>query len=240
MNYDTRFIEGKVIAKDTMEFLFEKPEGYEFKAGQYCFLNLPDKGFQDERGLRRHLTLASSPREKELLFATRMTGSAFKNTLKELSGGETITIEKPLGHFTLPQNTETPLIFIGGGIGITPFRSMLRYASYARTGHTIMLFYSNRMPETTAFLDELERTAEGNDSISFIPTMTKMQDSHEQWDGLTGKINPAMIKDNHHDWDRADYYIAGPPKMVDGVKGIVQQMEVLEARIHVEKLTGYK
>ena len=240
MNYETKLTGGKIIAKDTMSFSFEKPEGYEFQAGQYCFLNLPDKGFQDKRGLRRHLTLASSPRDKELLFATRMTGSAFKNTLRELSDGETITIEKPLGHFTLPEDTATPLIFIAGGIGITPFRSMLRYASASKTEHTIMLFYSNRMPETTAFLDELESIAEGSGRMSFVPTMTNMQDSRQEWDGLTGKINPAMIKDNHHDWDRADYYIAGPPGMVDGVKGIVQEMQIDKERIHTEKLTGYK
>jgi ferredoxin-NADP reductase len=240
MNYETQLTGGKIIAKDTMSFSFEKPEGYEFQAGQYCFLNLPDKGFQDERGLRRHLTLASSPRDKELLFATRMTGSAFKNTLRELSEGEPITIEKPLGHFTLPEDAAAPLVFIAGGIGITPFRSMLRYASDSKTEHAIILFYSNRMPETTAFLDELERIAESSDHIVLFPTMTDMQDSRQQWDGLTGKIDPAMIRENCQEWDAAAYYIAGPPGMVDGVKGIVHEMQIDKERIHTEKLTGYK
>jgi len=239
MDYDTKLIDRKIIAEDTLALSFEKPEGYEFQAGQYCFLNLPDKGFQDKRGLRRHLTIASSPLEKELLFATRITGSAFKKTLKELSTGETITIEKPLGKFTLPEDTSTPLVFIAGGIGITPFSSMIRYASDVRTKHTITLFYSNRKPEAAAFLGELEHIADINDNIHIIPTMTNMDASARQWDGLIGRINPSMIKDNSQEWDRADYYIAGPPKMVDGIRDVILEMHISKERIHIEKLTGY-
>jgi ferredoxin-NADP reductase len=239
MVYDTKLIDRKIVAEDTMALSFEKPEGYEFQAGQYCFLNMPDKGFNDKRGLRRHLTIASSPLEKELLFAIRITSSAFKKTLKELSKGEIITIEKPLGHFTLPENTSTSLVFIAGGIGITPFRSMIKYASDAHTKHVITLFYSNSTPEVTAFLDELESIADINDNIIIIPTMTKMNSSSMQWDGLTGRINPLMIKDNCKDWNYAAYYIAGPPKMVDGIQEVIKNMHVNKERINIEKLTGY-
>jgi ferredoxin-NADP reductase len=239
MNYNTKLIDRKIIAEDTMSLSFAKPEGYDFRAGQYCFLKLPDKGFQDKRGLRRHLTIASSPLEKELLFATRITSSAFKKTLKELSEGETITIEKPLGSFTLPEDTSTPLVFIAGGIGITPFRSMLRYASDDKTKHTITLFYSNRVPETTAFLDELERIADSNNKIKIIPTMTNMENSKQKWDGLMGRINPLLIKNNYKAWNQAFYYIAGPPKMVDGIRDIVREMGIKKDMIHIEKLTGY-
>ncbi|MFZ5907075.1 MAG: FAD-dependent oxidoreductase [Nitrospirota bacterium] len=239
MQYDVELIEKKIIAEDTLAVYFERPGGYEFKAGQYCFLNLADTGFQDERGLRRHLTIASSPLESELLFATRLTGSAFKKTLRKLSGGEKITIEKPLGNFTLPEDTSTPLIFIAGGIGITPFRSMLRYAADALTKHAIMLFYSNRVPETAAFLDELENIAESNEKINLVPTMTNMENSKQVWDGLTGRINPSMIKGNNPEWDRAVYYMAGPPKMVDGVEDIIRKMDIGKEKIHGEKLTGY-
>jgi ferredoxin-NADP reductase len=174
-----------------------------------------------------------------LLFATRITSSAFKKSLKELSGGETITIEKPLGHFTLPEDASTPLVFVAGGIGITPFRSMIRYVSDAQTKHAITLFYSNRMPEVTAFLDELKSIADSNDSIEVVPTMTNMDNSSMQWGGLTGRINTSMIKDNYKEWDNAVYYIAGPPKMVDGVKGVIMNMHITKERIHIEKLTGY-
>ena len=239
MNYDIKLIEREIISEGTMALSFERPVGYEFLAGQFCFLNLPDKGFQDKRGLRRHLTIASSPLEKRLLFATRITGSAFKKTLQELSGGENITIEKPLGNFTLPEDTSSPLLFIAGGIGITPFRSMMRYASDARTKHVITLFYSNRMPETAAFLDELKSIADKNDHMNMLPTMTEMENSAQEWDGLTGEINPAMIKDNYKQWEHAVYYVAGAPKMVDGIRDIVRDMHIEEEKVHFEKLTGY-
>jgi len=239
MGYITKLIRREMIAENTLALSFEKPSGYEFLTGQYCFLNLPDKGFMDKRGLRRHLTIASSPLEKELLFATRITGSAFKKTLKELSPGEAITIEKPLGNFTLPEDTSTPLVFIAGGIGITPFRSMIRYASDARTKHSITLFYSNRKPEAAAFLEEMEHISVINDTLRIIPTMTDMETSARKWDGLTGRINPSMIKDNYREWDNAFYYIAGPPKMVDGIRDVIRGMHIGKERIRIEKLTGY-
>ena len=240
MNYATQLIDRKLIAENTLACYFEKPEGYEFRAGQHCFLNLPDKGYQDERGLRRHLTLASSPLEHHLLFATRMTGSAFKKTLEELSRGERITIEEPLGNFTLPEDTSTPLVFITGGIGITPFRSMMRYVSDAGTKHVITLIYSNRVPEAAAFLAEFESIADTNDNITIVPTMTKMENSNLEWNGLTGRINPPMIRDNARGWDRAVCYIAGPPKMVDTIQDIILKMHVNREKIHMEKFPGYE
>ena len=123
--------------------------------GQWCFISVPDLGFQDERGLKRPLSIASSPLEKELLFATKLSNSAMKRTLADMPLGSVISLEKPLGNFILPEDTSTPLAFLAGGVGITPFRSMLRYAAEARTGHTITLFYSSRTPAETPFLDEL-------------------------------------------------------------------------------------
>ena len=239
MNYDIKLLDREIIADGTMALYFEKPAGYEFLAGQFCFLNLPDKGFRDERGLRRHLTIASSPLEKKLLFATRITGSAFKKTLQGLSRGETITIEKPLGNFTLPEDMSHPLLFIAGGIGITPFRSMIRYASDTHSKHVITLFYSNRMPETAAFLDELKSVADRDDNINVLPTMTEIENSAQAWSGLTGQINPAMIKNNYTQWEHAVYYVAGTPKMVDGIRDVVRDMHIEDEKVRIEKLTGY-
>lgn len=103
---------------------------------------LSEKGIQDERGLRRHLSITSSPSENDLSFATKLSKSAFKRTLRELSTGETIKIEKPMGRFVLEDEMRDRLIFIAGGIGITPFRSIIRYNLDAQAGHAITLVYS--------------------------------------------------------------------------------------------------
>lgn len=239
MRYDTRLLNRKMISADIMAVSLEKPVQYEYRAGQFCFLNLHDIGIQDERGLRRHLSIASSPLEKELLFATKVSDSAFKRTLRETPIGDIITIEPPLGTFTLPENTSAPFIFLAGGIGITPFRSMVRYIVDAQTNYNVTLFYSNRIPEEAAFLDELQGLAEKHKNISVIPTMTRVESSSTTWSGLTGRLNSSMIKDGCKEWQSAIYFIAGPPKMSDSMAEILKGINILPERIYVEKFTGY-
>lgn len=239
MNYAVKLISSGEIAKDIMAFQFEKPAGYQFTAGQFCFLNLPDMGFDDERGLRRHLSIASSPLENELLFATKMSESAFKKTLRAMTAGTAITIEQPMGFLSLPESTTLPAIFLAGGIGITPFRSMIRYASGARTGYTITLFYSNRTPDEAAFLGELEGIAEVYGNLRVLPTMTRIQESAVRWPGFTGRIDASMIEEHCRDWRDSVYYLAGPPVMVDSMKETLKEMHISNERMHVEKFSGY-
>jgi ferredoxin-NADP reductase len=240
MNYTVRLLDKKLISEGILEISCEKPQGFRFQAGQFCFLNLPDIGFQDERGLRRHLSIASSPQEHKLLFATKISTSAFKKTLKEMPAGSQLEIENPLGFFILPEDASVPLVFLAGGIGITPFRSMIRYAADVPTGHTIILFYSNQIPEEAIFLQELQRISEMHRNIVIVATMTRMERSSEKWDGLTGRISPSVIRDNYSGWRNARYYIAGPPKMTDSMKEILVEMEISSEQIHTEKFTGYQ
>jgi ferredoxin-NADP reductase len=239
MNYDVKLLSREEIAEDIMTVYFEKPDKFEFLAGQFCFLKVPDIGFQDERGLRRHLSIASSPLEKELMFATKMSNSAFKRTLKEMPIGNIIIIEAPRGFLILPEDTLTPLIFLAGGIGITPFRSMIRYVADASTGHIIKLFYSNRIPEEAAFLKELQSIADTLKNITIIPTMTRTDRPSASWSGLTERISSSMIRDSFREWRDAVYYVAGPPAMVDSMKEMLKGMNIQSDRIHIESFTGY-
>ena len=239
MNYDTKLLDRQLIAENILAVSLEKPEHYKFRAGQFCFLNLQDIGIQDERGLRRHLSIASSPLEKELLFATKISSSAFKQTLLKMPLGDTITLEPPLGTFTLPEETANPVIFLAGGIGITPFRSMVRYIADAHTKHTVTLFYSNRVPEEAAFLDEFQSTADIHENISVIPTMTRVDSASTTWNGLTGRLNSSMIQEGCKDWRHAFYFIAGPPKMSDSMKEMLEAMDIQPDHIRVERFTGY-
>jgi ferredoxin-NADP reductase len=239
MNFDSRLLDRKMLSDDVMVVSLEKPEHYEFRAGQFCFLNLQDRGIQDERGLRRHLSIASAPHEKVLLFATKISGSAFKQTLLKMPIEDIIIIEPPLGTFTLPEETATPVIFLAGGIGITPFRSMLQNVVTAQTNHSITLFYSNRVPGEALFLDELQSITGAHEHISIIPTMTRVDSSSTTWTGLTGRLNSSMIQEGCKEWRNAVYFIAGPPKMSDSMKEILEGMDIQPDLIRIERFVGY-
>ncbi len=239
MNYSTKLLHRERMADDVMVLRVEKPENFDFLAGQFCFMTVPDIGFQDERGLRRHFSIASSPLERDLLFVTKLSGSSLKRTLSEMVPGSTVTLEKPLGSFTLPQETSTPLVFFAGGIGITPFRSMVRYVADAPTNHRITLFYSGRVPEETPFLAELKQMMEQHREVAIVITMTRAGEDRKRWDGLTGRISPQMIQESCKDCPGALYYTAGPPNMADGMRQLLEEMGIPSARIKVERFAGY-
>src|SRR5918992_4858500 len=165
--------EKREIAKGTLLATFDLlGEDVAFKPGQYFFVALPDVGHQDERGLRRHITVVTSPNEKGVLgFATRMRDSAFKRSLREVPPGTEVEVEPPKGDFVLPEETSRPLVFVAGGIGITVFRSMLRYIREERLAHRVTLIYSNRDLESTAFLDELRELERELPALRLARTM---------------------------------------------------------------------
>ena len=238
MAYNSKLLERTGLAGDVAVLRLEKPEGFDFIAGQWCFVAVPDMGFQDERGLRRPLSIASSPLEKELIFATKLSGSAMKKTLAEMSPGSPLTLEKPLGNFVLPEDTSVPLAFLAGGVGITPFRSMLKYAVDAGTDHRITLFYSSRTPEETPFLEELLKIPAQNPKIVVAATMTRAEPG-SNWNGLTGRLNPEMIRKECKEWERAMYYVVGPPNMAEAMKQTLNDMDIAAERIKVELFAGY-
>src|SRR5215470_6838548 len=144
------------VAEGTMAFHFDKPAGFEFRAGQAIDLTLLNPPETDAEGNTRTFTLAGAPFDPDLMIATRIRDTAFKRTLRSMPLGTQVRIEGPSGSFTLHKNTAKPAVFLAGGIGITPFFSILRHAAHKRLPHQLYLFYSNRRPEDAPFLPELE------------------------------------------------------------------------------------
>ncbi len=143
------------IATGTMAFYFDRPAGFTFKAGQFIDLSLPNLLKSDPEGHTRALTLASAPSEQQLMVATRLRDTAFKRMLTEMPIGTSIDLEGPFGQLTLPSDDSRTIVFLAGGIGITPFRSMLVEAAHHKISHRLILIYSNRHPKDAAFLNEL-------------------------------------------------------------------------------------
>src|SRR5207248_5642008 len=134
------------VAEGTMAFYFEKPSRFDFKPGQSADLTLANPPETDSEGNTRTFSIASPPFENHLMFATRMRDTAFKRSLRKAPLGTEIKIDPPTGSFTLHKNSAKAAVLLAGGIGITPFLSMVRQADHDALPHKLHLFCSNRRP----------------------------------------------------------------------------------------------
>lgn len=234
---NARIKDKQEVAKGTLFVTFDLlGEQVTFKPGQYFFVTLPEVGHQDDRGLRRHFSVVTSPQDKVVGLATRMRDSAFKRTLRELPSGTEVEVEQPKGSFVLPDDTARPLVFIAGGIGITVFRSMLRYIREEALPYRVTLIYSNRDHESAAFLDELRELEREISDFRLILTMTQ----DPGWDGETRKVDAQFVKDYLRETlDQSTFLVAGPPPMVAGVQGALEAAAVPEENVIAEGYSGY-
>lgn len=237
--YNIKLIKKIEVAEGTMAFVFEKPDGFIFKAGQFGDFTLLNPKQSDDEGNTRGFSIASSPNAKELMFTTRMRDTAFKRTIKELPLGTEIKFDAPYGSFTLHKNTSIPAVYLTGGIGITPVRSIVLQAANDKLLHDIYLFYSNNRPEDAAFLNELIALEKENIHYKFIGTMTNMEKSNQQWNGEHGFINKEMIIKYIKDITAPIYYISGPAKMVTAMRKMLVDASVNEDNIRTEEFSGY-
>lgn len=237
--YKIKLANKQEIADGTMAFYFEKPKGFTHKAGQYADLTLIDPTETDAEGNTRTFTLANAPYEDSLMFSTRMRDSAFKRVLKTMPLGTELTLDAPHGSFTLHNDASIPAVFLTGGIGLTPARSIVLQAAYDKLSHKIFLFDSNKRPEDAVFLDELVEAEKVNPNYTFIGTMTQIEKSDCTWDRETGFINEAMLLKYIGDLTLPIYYLAGPQAMVHAMLEMLTQAGVNEDNIRTEEFSGY-
>jgi ferredoxin-NADP reductase len=227
------------VAEGTMAFHFEKPDGFEYKAGQFADYTLQDPPETDDEGNTRGFTLSSAPFEPHLAATTRLRDTAFKRVLKNAPMGAEVVLDAPYGSFTLHNNVARPAVFLTGGIGITPARGIVLQADHDKTAHKIVVFYSNKRPEEAAYLDELTKVAESNGNFTFVPTMDHMEMSQQSWAGETGIIDKAMLTKYVDDVTAPIYYLCGPPGMVTAMRALLNGAGVDDDDIRTEEFTGY-
>jgi ferredoxin-NADP reductase len=227
------------IAEGTMAFHFEKPQGFQFKAGQAIDITLMYPTETDAEGNTRGFSIVSAPSGNDLTVATRMRDTAFKRCLKAAAEGMEIEIDGPFGSLTLHKNSAKAAVLLAGGIGITPFISILRQATFEQVPHHLHLFYSNRRPEDTAFLAELQWLHQLNERFHFVPTMTEMERSRRTWSGETGLLTGELLRKHLESLHGPIYYIAGPPAMVAGLRTMLGSAGVDEDDIRTEEFAGY-
>jgi ferredoxin-NADP reductase len=237
--YETRLVRRETVAEETMAFYFERPAGFSYEAGQHATVTVLDPRDIDGFGLSRTFTFASAPHEPELMIATRMRDTAFKRTLKSAPLGLRIRLEGPDGLMLLQEDAARPVVFIAGGIGVTPFLSIARHAAKVGLPHQVHLFYSNRRPEDAPFLQELRDLQRANASFRLIPTMTQMHNSRLPWEGETGAIGEALLARHLRDLKSPVYYLAGPPGMAMGMQVLLDRLGIAESDVRGEEFYGY-
>ena len=235
----SKLIRREEVAEGTMAFHFEKPSGFAFKAGQSADVTLIDPPDTDAEGNTRTFSIASPPFEDKLVFTTRMRDTAFKRSLKNVPLATEVKIGSAAGSFTLHRNPAKSAVFLAGGIGITPFLSIVQQANHDRLPHKLYLFYSNRRPEDAAFLDTLQTLETTNPNFRLICTMTEMSKSKKEWKGETVLIDKEMLSRHLAILQGPIYYIAGPPTMVAAMQQTLVSAGVEEDDIRAEEFAGY-
>lgn len=221
-------VEQKSIAEKTNKVAFSL-SGNEFiyEAGQYIQIALPKLLYPDHKGASRVFSINTSPNDKEkIAIAFRDSGSGFKRTIMELPLGALIDIEGPFGYFTLPRNPLQPVVFMAGGIGITPCISMIRYADEIKRPGTITLLYSNRDKESAAYLDELEAIAGQNPNFILKNKF--------------GRLDADFIDNAIKNMNAPIWYVVGPPPMVAAMRDLLIRLSIDENKIRFEEFTGYE
>ncbi len=223
---------------DVISFIFDlRGQPIEYRPGQFVWYELDELAFPDPRGKRRHFTLSSAPTEQGVvMFTTKMRGSGFKETLRHAPIGYELTLETPRGNFVVTDNETRTHIFIAGGIGITPYRSILRHAADAHTPIHATLFYFNRTPREVVFRQEWQAFEAALPSFELVHVFSEPEDG---WTGETGRLDEAMLQRHAPNFRESLLWVSGPPPLVNAYADMLKQLGVADDAIRKDNFTGY-
>lgn len=227
------------IAENTYEYIFEPDHKPTYLPGQYLEWTLPHP-HADSRGNRRYFTIASSPTESEIKLGVRTNTppSSYKHALAELKEGSILVASQLAGDFTLPKNKEEKLVFIAGGIGITPFRSMLKYLLDTNEKRDIVVLYANKVEEEIAYKElftEIQQTL----GIKIIPILSDKENVPSTWTGKVGRIDESMLREEIPDYQTRTFYLSGPISMVNTYKQLLGKLGVKPNHIVTDYFPGF-
>ncbi len=229
------------VANNTYDFVFENSRSFSFKPGQYMEWTLEHRD-PDSRGNRRYFTIASSPTEPDVRIGVRFypEPSSFKNRMASLAKGEKLVAAQCAGDFVLPKDKEQRIVFIAGGIGVTPFRSMIKYLLDKNEKRPIIMLYSNKTVDDIAYRDVFDG-AEAALGIKTVYAVTDPDDgaSQKDWPITRGFIDANMIKREVPDYLLRTFYISGPHSMINAFETVLRQMGVARSQIKTDFFPGF-
>ena len=224
---------------DIVTFRFERPEGYNYQAGQWFSISFPGPSGPYDH----HFSHSSSPTEPHMEFTTRLRGSEFKNALDDLPLGSEVEIEGPYGSFTLGEGLDR-VAFLAGGIGITCVRSILRWLgdTYGRSpsapsSRQIVLFFANRSEEEIPFSEELARLEASLPGFRVVHVISQPKAG---WSGYRGHLDESVLGRELTERHRWAYYLSGPPSFGQAMQDSLVGWKVDPASIKIERFEGYE
>lgn len=231
------FLKKEQVAKDTYSFFFDRKKSkLDYLAGQYVRMILPHEA-PDDRGTMRYFTIASSPSEKEhVMITTKVVKSTFKKTLCNLQKGDKVQFYGPSGSYVLEPANAKPHIFLSGGMGITPFRSMFTFASQKNLSTPITLIATFPAKENIVFFEELQNIGKKNPHFKIVFSITH---PNKDWSGEKGRINDALLEKYISLTGDEVFYVCGPNPMVDDVRELLVESGVDIETINLEYFSGY-
>lgn len=238
--YEMTLVDRQRIARDTMAFWFDtNGASFGFRAGQHADFVFMHSCMESQGDNSRTFSLASPPNDKRpVMIALRMRKTPFKNALKSAALGTKFIVSRPRGSFTLHRDITRPAVFLAGGIGIAPIRSIIHQATQECLPHKLYLFYSNREADDVAFIEEFESLTTQNPNFTFIPTVTGRRTI--AWPYEKGHINRDMLT-RYLLWLKGPiYYIAGPSGMVSAMTSLLSASGVSDDDVRSEEFGDYK
>ena len=235
--YTLKLLDKREIAHQTYIFIFSKPDHFTFIPGQYAGFTLPILLKTQPTNSTRRFSLLSTPQDEHLVIATRMQPSSYKQALIELPIGSEVKCAGPSGNFVLHADTHIPAVLIAGGIGITPFYSMIQSNFEQSITRPIYLFYANRTLSEAAFLTTLSSWQKEHAQFNFIPILTDSIPTN--WQGESGFLSYDMLKKYIEDLTQPVFYICGSPTMVQSVQTTLLELDILPEKIKIEDFPGY-
>lgn len=227
-----------IVATDTLALRLSKPAGFRFEPGQAMRLTIPVQGEKKATETSRIFSIASAPHEDHLTVVTRLRDSAYKRALQSLSVGQDLLITGPLGNFTLQDDPGRPAVFLAGGIGVTPFLSMIQHATQTDQPIDVTLFYANRTSAGMAMLSDLQKADATDAKFHLVATVTDPLKG-DTWNGETGRIDKAMLARHLTDLRAPIYYCVGPSSFTKAMGDMLAAAGIDSKDIRLEQFSGY-
>ncbi len=232
--YRSKFVKRVQLAHETYANYFEKPQGFDWMAGQYLRWTIPSED-SDDRGTSRYFTNSSSPTEEYLSITTNRGRSTFKNDLFSLESGDELDFFGPLGSLFITDKDKDSKIMLAGGIGMTPFRSIIKYASDKDLNVPLTLFVSFSLEREVIYYKELKEIEKIKPNIKVVYSLTKEKKQGFEY----GRISSELISKHLSSYDNSTFFIVGPLAMSDAIATLVEEMGVDGEKIVRENFTGY-
>jgi ferredoxin-NADP reductase len=232
MEFETTVAEIIRRNSEVKSFRFLRPASFQFLPGQFLMVTIRINGEKKTE----YFSISSSPTESEYIeFTKRITSHEFSTALDNLQVGDTVYLNGPYGEFTF--TGEYPkVVMIAGGIGITPFMSMIGYCTDNTIPAAITLLYGNRSEESTAYKEELAALMQKNSNMRIVHCLSRPE---ETWKGRRGHLDLTTIREEVPDYKDASFYLCGPPALVEDLERVLLAEKIPEDRVHVESFLGY-